>query len=174
MNATKLDCGVQDALFTQTYPELRKLAHARLYRGGRAPMVDTTTLVHESYLRMFKVAGLSLDNRSAFFAYASRTMRSVIVDAVRERKSLCQGGDLEQVTLNTQTSEQPATGPDVERVHEALLDLEQVEPRLSMVAEMRYFGGYCDTEIAQTLGVTIRTVGRDWEKARLLLCSALA
>lgn len=137
-------------------------------------MVDTTALVHESYLRMFKIAGLSLDNRRAFFAYASRTMRSVIIDAVRERKALRQGGDLEQVTLNTRTSEVPATGADVEQVHEALLQLEQVEPRLSLVAEMRYFGGYSDAEIAQTLGVTTRTVGRDWEKARLLLLNALA
>lgn len=146
MNEAKADSRVRDALLTETYPELR----------------------------MFKVAGLSLDNRSVVFAYASRTMRSVVVDSVRERKALCQGGDIEQVMLNTQTSEQPATGADVEQVREALLDLEQVETRLSMVAEMRYFGGYCDTEIAQTLGVTTRTVGWDWEKARPLRCNALA
>jgi RNA polymerase sigma factor (TIGR02999 family) len=101
-------------------------------------------------------------------------MRSVIVDAVRERQAQRRSGDLSELTLDTQVAAELPSGEDeVLRVHEALLALEQAEPRLAQVVEMRYFGGYPELEIAEVLGVTERTVRRDWDKARLLLMSAL-
>jgi DNA-directed RNA polymerase specialized sigma24 family protein len=80
--------GAQDALFASAYGDLRKLARSRLRDGGRSTMLDTTALVHESYLRFLSSGPLRSDDRRAFFAYASRVMRSVIIDSVRERSSI--------------------------------------------------------------------------------------
>jgi RNA polymerase sigma factor (TIGR02999 family) len=168
------EAGAQDSLFAAAYGELRKLARARLYDGGRNTVLDTTALVHESYLRFMRSGQLRSEDRRAFFAYASNVMRSVIVDAVRERQAQRRGGDLARLTLTTQFSEElPAGEDEVLQVHEALQSLAQAEPRLARVVEMRYFGGYSEAEIAEALGVADRTVRRDWEKARLMLLAML-
>ena len=166
--------GARDALFAATYADLRQLARARLRDGGRGTVLDTTALVHESYLRFLQAGQLQAESRRAFFAYASQVMRSVIVDAVRERLAERRGGDLERLTL-TQGLEPalPADGDEVLRVHDALQDMAAVEPRLAQVVEMRYFGGFSEAEIAQALQVNERTVRRDWDKARRLLSAQL-
>lgn len=164
----------QDELFEAAYSELRILARARLRDGGRGTCLDTTALVHESYLRALRSGRLHSSNRREFFAYASKVMRSVIVDTVRERHAQCRGHQHEHVTLgNTAAGEISDGSWEILHVHEALQDLEKIEPRLAQVVEMRYFGGYTDVEIAETLAVTDRTVRRDWERARLLLTAAL-
>ena len=169
------DSGARDALFAAAYPELRELARARLRDGGRNTVLDTTVLVHESYLRFLKAGPLQASERRAFFAYASKVMRSVIVDAVRERQAQRRGGDLSHLTLDTGVADAlPAGEAEVLHVHEALQRLAEAEPRLAEVVEMRYFGGYDEAEIAATLGLTERTVRRDWNKARLLLLALLA
>lgn len=166
--------GAQDALFAASYGELRKLARSRLYYGGRNTMLDTTALVHESYLRFVRNGQLRSDGRRAFFAYASQVMRSVIVDTVRERLAERRGGHLRRTTLDTAVSDSlPGGEGEALDVHEALQTLAQADPRLAKVVEMRYFGGYSETEIGETLQVNERTVRRDWEKARLLLASLL-
>jgi len=168
------ETGARDRLFSAAYGELRKLARSRLRDGGRNTFLDTTALVHESYLRFLNTGQLRLEDRRAFFGYASKVMRSVIVDSVRERAAERRGGDVNMLTLNTQVSaELPSGEAEVLHVHEALAALEQAEPRLAQVVEMRYFGGYSEAEIAETLGLTERTVRRDWDKARLLLLNAL-
>jgi RNA polymerase sigma factor (TIGR02999 family) len=168
------DLGAREQLFAAAYSELRKLARSRLRDGGRNTFLETTALVHESYLRFIKTGQLRIEDRRAFFAYASKVMRSVIIDSVRERQAERRGGDLTEMTLDTQVSaELPSGEAEIMHVHEALLALEQAEPRLAQVVEMRYFGGYSETEIAETLGLTERTVRRDWDKARLLLMAAL-
>lgn len=162
--------GAQDRLFAAAYGELRKLARSRLRDGGRNTVLDTTVLVHESYLRFLGSGRLRPDSRRAFFAYASQVMRSVIIDAVRERQAQRRGGDLARVTLDTQVADSLSASEDeVLDVHEALEALAAAEPRLAKVVEMRYFGGYSEAEIAEALQVTDRTVRRDWDKARLLL-----
>lgn len=164
----------RDALFAAAYSELRKLAHARLRDGGRNTFLETTALVHESYLRFLNAGELRIEDRRAFFAYASKVMRSVIVDSVRERRAERRGGDAGELTLDTQgEAALPEGEAEVLQVHEALFALEAAEPRLATVVEMRYFGGYSEVEIAQTLELTERTVRRDWEKARMLLMVAL-
>lgn len=164
----------REELFAAAYPELRKLARARLHGGGRNTVLDTTSLVHESYLRFLGADHLRLDDRKAFFAYASRVMRSVIVDTVRERQAERRGGGQAELTLNTLISDNlPAGENEILQINDALLALEQVEPRLAVVVEMRYFGGYSDSEIAEALDLNKRTIGRDWEKARLLLLAML-
>jgi RNA polymerase sigma factor (TIGR02999 family) len=168
------DLAARDGLYAAAYSELRKLARSRLRDGGRNTFLETTALVHESYLRFVNAGKLRIEDRRAFFAYASKVMRSVIIDSVRERQAQRRGGDLTELTLDTQVSaELPSDEAEILHVHEALLALEQAEPRLAQVVEMRYFGGYSELEIAEVLGVTERTVRRDWDKARLLLMSAL-
>ena len=130
--------------------------------------------MHESYLRFLNSGQLRLEDRRAFFGYASKVMRSVVIDSVREHQALRRGGDLMQLTLDTQIADSlPGGEAEILHVHEALLALEAAEPRLAKVVEMRYFGGYSEIEIAEALGLTERTVRRDWDKARLLLMSSL-
>jgi RNA polymerase sigma factor (TIGR02999 family) len=162
-------------IFDATYEDLRVVARARLSRGGRGPLLDTTSLVHESYVRLADAGRLRVEDRQHFLRYASHVMRSVIVDFVRERLAARRGGDAQHVTLNSEISKpDDAAEREILRVHDALEELGQHDARMVQVVEMRYFGGMTESEIAQALGVTDRTVRRDWEKARLLLAQALA
>jgi RNA polymerase sigma factor (TIGR02999 family) len=168
------DAAARDELFAHAYAELRKLARSRLRGGGRDAVLNTTSLVHETYLRFVHAGQLRPQDRRAFFAYASKAMRSVIVDCVRERQALRRGGDVTDLTLDTGVAASlPSGGQEVMKVHEALLELEDAQPRMARVVEMRYFGGYSEREIAEALEITERTVRRDWDKARLLLMTAL-
>jgi RNA polymerase sigma factor (TIGR02999 family) len=164
----------RDALFAAAYQDLRRLAVSRLRDGGRNTVLDTTSLVHECYLRFVKVGALRIEDRQAFFGYASRVMRSVIVDSVRERLAERRGGGQSPLRLTTELIEGLADGGEtILKVHEALEVLAKVNARLVKVVEMRYFGGYSEREIAEALGVTERTVQRDWEKARGILEAVL-
>jgi len=117
---------------------------------------------------------LKVENRAHFLGYAARTMRSIIVDFARRRLSDRRGGSAQEVELDTDVAATTRSGEEeIVRVHDALLELAQADERLVRVVEMRYFGGLTEDEIAATLGVTDRTVRRDWEKARMLLSLAL-
>jgi RNA polymerase sigma factor (TIGR02999 family) len=101
-------------------------------------------------------------------------MRTVIVNSARDRLAEKRGGPRTPLTLSSDAVAEIADGEQILlAVHEALQDLEQVDARLAQGVEMRYFGGYSENEIAETLGVTVRTVRRDWEKARMLLLATL-
>jgi RNA polymerase sigma factor (TIGR02999 family) len=168
------DAQARDALFEAAYSELHRLAHARLRSGGRNTVLDTTALVHESYLRFVGSSKLRADDRRSFFSYASKVMRSVIVNTARERLAARRGGDSPQLTLPTELAPDILSSEEtILHVHDALDVLERADSRLAQVAQMRYFGGYSEQEIADVLGVTERTVQRDWEKARLILAEAL-
>lgn len=166
--------GAMDKLYELLYAELRQIAHAKL-RGGHGPtLLDTTSLVHESYLRLVKLEQLRLEDRSHFLAYAARVMRSVVIDLVRESRAERRGGDQVMVTFDTQAANaHPASSDEVLQVHEALEELAAIDERLVRVVEMRYFVGLEMDEIAQALGVGKRTVERDWEKARSFLYASL-
>jgi RNA polymerase sigma factor (TIGR02999 family) len=172
------DSSATARLFTLLYPELRRVARARLNDapGPRGPLLDTTVLMHESYERLQRLARLDVNDRGHFLAYASRVMRSVIIDFARERAADKRGGDATHITLSTGLREQladPAASPEVLQVHEALAELEAIEPRLAQVVEMRYYGGLSNGDIAGALGVSVRTVERDWERARAFLYAQL-
>jgi RNA polymerase sigma factor (TIGR02999 family) len=161
-------------LFELLYHELRRLARSRLASGGRNVLLDTTALVHESFLRLQGAGKVNLADRNHFMAYAATAMRSVIVDYVRQRAAEKRGGDVDHVTLDTGVAESiGATDQEIVDVHEALEALGKVDARLVQVVEMRYFAGLSDDEIGAALGVTGRTVRRDWERARLLLSEML-
>ena len=168
------DPHAREALFAAAYPMLERLARSRLRDGGRNTLLDTRGLVHESYLRYVLGGELRAEDRRAFFAFASQVMRSVIVSSARERAAEKRGDGRRALTLSTDVAERlPAGEDDILRVHEALDSLEQVDARLAQVVQMRYFGGYSEQEIAETLDVGERTVQRLWLKAKLMLRAAM-
>jgi RNA polymerase sigma factor (TIGR02999 family) len=171
------DSGAADALLEATYRELRRLARARLRAGGRNLFLDTTSLVSEWYLRFAEAKGAQFQDRAHFMRYASRVMRSVIVDFARRRLADRRGGRAPHRSLTLQVGDAGAGGPwgevEIVRVHDALEALAKLDERMAQVVEMRYFGGMTEPEMAQALGVAERTVRRDWERARLWLAEAL-
>ena len=170
------DQGAMKAVFEAAYPELRSLARSRLRRAqpGAAAMLETTALVHEAYLKFANSGELQHEHRAHFFRYASRVMRSVIIDLIREQAAARRGGGSPHHSFTTQLQPLMAGGEEeILKVHEALDGLAEYDPRMVDVVHMRYFAGMTDREIADVLGVTERTVRRDWEKARLLLLEAL-
>jgi RNA polymerase sigma factor (TIGR02999 family) len=163
-----------DAVVALLYDELRRLAHSRLRRTPGSTLLDTTSLVHEAYLRFQRNQAIGFASRHQFLSYAAKVMRGIVVDAIRARMADRRGGDAVLVTLNTAVGDGlPAGDAQVLQVHEALEQLAGVDARLARVVEMRYFGGLSEVEMAGCLGVTERTVQRDWQKARLLLAGML-
>ncbi len=170
------DRGPIDELYAASYRELRYMARARLASGGRNTVLDTTALVHESYLRLARHGNVAFEDKLRFMVYAGRVMRSVIIDLVRERQAERRGGDVVHIALTTQFGEHLASGEaehEILRVHDALEQLEQLDERMARVVEMRYFAGMTEPEIAEALQVNERTVRRDWSQAKLFLADAL-
>ncbi|MEO5689095.1 MAG: ECF-type sigma factor [Burkholderiaceae bacterium] len=163
-----------DQAFALLYADLQRLAHSRMRRSGNLTMLDTTALVHESWLRFQGAGDAAFSDKQHFMGYAARVMHTVVVDFVRARQAAKHGGGIEHVTLNTAIGDALAHYDDeILRVDEAMQQLAQADPRLHDVVELRYFGGLSEVEIAAILGVTERTVQRDWQKARLFLSAAL-
>jgi RNA polymerase sigma factor (TIGR02999 family) len=172
--AERGDSEAAERLFAATYRDLRKLARARLRAGGRNTLLDTSSLVHESYLRFAGAGRLRLEDRVHFMRWAGRVMRSVIVDFARQRRADRRGGGAARLTLTTGIAERGQAGArEILRVHDALDEIAAHDRRMADVVQMRYFGGLTESEIGEALGVTERTVRRDWERARLFLREAL-
>ena len=168
------DPQARDQLFALLYEDLRRLAHARMRRSETITLLDTTALVHETYLRLLGANELSFEDRGKFFGFAASLMRAIIVDAVRSRAADRRGGDAPHVAFDAQIADSASKeDAQVAWVHESLEELAKLDERLAKVVEMRYFAGLTESEIAEALGVTDRTVRRDWEKARTLLFAAL-
>lgn len=157
-------------IYAILYPELKAMAHRRVHHEGAGAVLDTTALVHESYLRLVKGDNLSLENRRHFMAYAAHVMRSVVVDFVRQARAQRRGGDQLQVTLNTNLADSlESTVSEIVRLDELLGELAEIDPRLVTVVEMRYFAALEVPQIAEYLEVSDRTVQRDLKRVRLLL-----
>jgi RNA polymerase sigma factor (TIGR02999 family) len=171
--AERGDADAGDQLFAALYADLRRLARARLRGGGRNTLLDTSSLVHESYLRFARAGQLQLQDRVRFMRWAGRVMRSVIVDFARRRGAERRGGGKASVTLTTDIGAVPSGASEILRVHDALDEMATHDRRMASIVEMRYFGGMTESEIAEAIGVNERTVRRDWEKARLFLREAL-
>lgn len=163
-----------DRIFELLYPELRHIAHRRLSLNARDGVIDTTALVNECYLKFSRRENLKPADRSHFLAYSATVMRSIVVDAARLARTDRRGSGADHITLDTALmASVPSPEDEILDVHAALDELSQLDPRLARVVEMRYFAGMDDTEIAEVLGLSKRTVSRDWDKARLLLAHAL-
>jgi RNA polymerase sigma factor (TIGR02999 family) len=162
-----------DRLVPLVYEELRVIAHRQLAAMGRIGTLQTTALVHEAYLKLVDQSRAKLNDRAHFLAVASIAMRHVLVDRAKARAALKRGGDQRRITLDEEeiaVDDQPEA---LLQLHEALNQLAVLQPRLARVVECRFFGGLSEEEIAQALDITVRTVQRDWVKARMLLRRAL-
>lgn len=161
-----------DRLIPLVYPRLQRLARAQLRRGG-AVTLDTVGLVHEAYLRLVEEMNVEWQDREHFFAVLTRAMRFIVIDRLRHRQARKRGGDLRRVTLDAELV------GDLEPLDAALTvsrvvdQLASFNPRLAQVVECRFFVGMSDREIAEVLGLSERTVQRDWLKARAWLRQAL-
>jgi RNA polymerase sigma factor (TIGR02999 family) len=165
------DRSAVDRLFPLVYDELRRLAGGQLRRHAPSPTLQATALVHEAYLKLAGGEGLNASDRAHFLAIAARAMRQVLVDRARARGRLKRGGGMQQTTLSGNHGVPHVPLDDVLALDRALAEL---DPRQREVVEYRFFAGMEETEIAGVLGVSERTVRRDWVKARAWLVRALA
>jgi RNA polymerase sigma factor (TIGR02999 family) len=168
--------GSEDApreLFAVLYQELRRLARAQLRRRGRRDSLATTGLVHEAYLKLADQTRLDLRDRGHFLALAARAMRQIVVDHARRRAAGKRGGAAVLATLDEDAVAAEARADEIVALDAALSRLEALDERLSRIVEMRFFGGLSVEETAQALGLSERTVKRDWQKARAFLYAEL-
>jgi RNA polymerase sigma factor (TIGR02999 family) len=167
------DRGALDQLFALLYDELRGIARGRLRGRPADATLQTTALINEAWLKMAGQEGLGFEDRSHFFAYASRVMRTVLVDHARWRGAGKRGGDVVKVPLRDHDVPVEQQADFILALDEALTRLAGLAERACRVVECRYFGGLSEEETARALGVTDRTVRRDWMKARQWLYRAL-
>jgi RNA polymerase sigma factor (TIGR02999 family) len=157
-------------LLPLVYDELRGVARAQLARHDSPPTLQATALVHDAYMKLAGSAHIAAESRAHFMSIAARAMRQVLVDQARRRASAKRGGGAAAVTLDEQVDERGARGDELVALDEALAAL---DPRQRRVVELRFFAGLEESEIAIRLGVSTRTVRREWVKARAWLVHAL-
>jgi RNA polymerase sigma-70 factor, ECF subfamily len=163
------DQAALEALMPLVYDELRKVA-ARHLRGQRAEhTLQTTALVNEAYLRLIDASQVQWQNRAHFFAVAAHFMRRILVDFARSRNYQKRGGGAQAVDLDEAIIVAPERGADLLALDEALTRLQALNARQAQVVELRYFGGLSEEETAEALKVSVRTVRRDWNFARVWL-----
>ena len=156
------------------YTELHRLASRKMRREGPGHTLQTTALVNEAYLWFVSRGSLEVNNRGHFFALASKQMRRILVDHARSAHAQKRGGGAIKVEFGeVKPGAEPRSSEDVLLLHEALTELERIDPRTGQVVELRYFGGYTDREVVDALGVSLATVRRDWEFARSWLFERL-
>lgn len=163
-----------DRLFPLVYAELRRAADYLLQRERDGHTLQATALVHEAFLKLSSGSAPDVQDRAHFVGIAARAMRQILVDHARRRQAEKRGGG-QFVTLGDDAAATQGTDADtLLAIHDALTELGAMDARLAQVVEMRFFGGLSETEIATALGVTTRTVQRDWAKARAWLHARLS
>ena len=162
-----------DGLMPVLYDELREAARRQLAVRAGAGTLSTTGLVHEAYLKLARQTRLSWRDRHHFMAIAALAMRHVLVDRAKARLREKREGSGRRVTLDEQLIPDASQPEALLQINDALERLAAEEPRLARIVDCRFFGGFSEPEIADALGVTVRTVQRDWVKARVLLRRAL-
>lgn len=158
-----------ERLFPLVYDELKRQARIYLSRERRDHTLQPTALVHEAYLKMIDQSSLAVENRVHFYAIASRVMRQILVDHARGHNAEKRGGAAERFSLEDINILPDQSAADLLELDEALAKLEQIDERKCRVVDMRFFGGLTESEIAEVLGVTDKTVRRDWQFAKLWL-----
>lgn len=166
--------GVMDRLFPLVYDELRRVAQ-RALRGERTGhTLGTTGLVHEAYMRLADQTRLEYRDRAHFYGIAARAMRHILVDYARRHRAAKRGGAQRRVVLDEALVSVEDRAESLLALDDALKDLEALDPRLAEVVQCRFFGGLTEDETGEVLGVTARTVRRDWLKAKGWLYNQLS
>jgi RNA polymerase sigma factor (TIGR02999 family) len=163
------DRAAADQLFAALYDELHRMARRELSKRGAGATLGATTVLHEAYLDISERERATFPDRNRFLGYASRVMRGLIIDYSRRRQAQKRGGLFEITAIATDV---PDAGADADRLSdlsEALEGLEAADARLARIVDLKYFCGFSFVEIGNMLGLSERTVQRDWEKARIYL-----
>ena len=168
------DQDAKDKLFQLVYPELRRIAAGRIRRERRGHTFQTGDLIHEAYLRLFADSDLEVKDRVHFYALAAMFMRRILVDHARRRAARPQRAGEIPEALPDARGIVPHDPIRLLAVHQALSRLESRDRRQGQIVEMRFFGGMSEQEIAEVLGLSSRTVKRDWAMARAWLLGELA
>jgi RNA polymerase sigma factor (TIGR02999 family) len=163
------DRNVAERLMPLVYEELRGLARQYLQREREDHTLQATGLVHEAYLRLVDQTTTTWRDRAHFFAVAAGVMRRVLVDYARKHRAAKRGGGLEKIQLDEAVLLLPERDVDLVALDEVLKDLEKLDPRQSQTVELRFFGGLTVEEVAEVLGISPRTVKREWRLARAWL-----
>ncbi len=168
-----------DRLFPLVYDELRRIAHRQLGPDPPDPTLGTTALVHEAYLKLVDQTRAAWQDRAHFFAVGAMAMRQILVDHARQRRAVKRGGGHRPISLDEFSLDRVLPSADAQAdalldLHDALTRLSELDTRLTRVVECRFFGGLTEHETAEALGITERTVRRDWAKAKGLLYQALS
>lgn len=165
-NMSAGDDGAADELWAMTYDELRRIAY-RMLQGERADhTLSGTALVNEAFVRLVDQNRVEWQDRSHFFAVAAQACKRILIDYARKHRAQKRGGGRARVTIDRIQLEDERRSEDILDLAEALEKLKELNERLSTVVDLRYFGGMSEAEIARALGVSERTVRRDWVKAR--------
>jgi RNA polymerase sigma factor (TIGR02999 family) len=152
-----------------TYRELRRIAAGHMRRERSVRSLQATDLVHEAYLRLIGQANTDYRDRTHFFQIAAHLMRQILVDRARKRRSGKRGGGVPQISLDRALEFAEAQPTDLLLLDDALSRLQQLDARQCQIVEMRFFAGMTEEEIAEALGVSGRTVNREWRLARAWL-----
>ena len=166
------DPAAEEALAARLHGELRLLAQGQLRDGMGRGSVEPTALAHEAWLRLRAREGLAFDDRRAFFSFAAKAMRSILVDRARAAASLRRGGDRLRVGVHELRAEEPLE-VDLLDLEDALGRLALLDPESAQLVELRFYGGLSHPEIAEQTGMSLRQVERRWRFARAWLHSAL-
>ncbi len=168
------DVAARTRLAAAVYPELKRIAAKQMQHERLDHTLQPTALVHEAFVKLAGGSDWAMQNRGHFFAVASQVMRQILVDHARQYRSLKRGGGgaaAEIQEWHLITSEKPDVVIEVDRL---LTRLENLDERQAQVVVMRYFAGFAEDEIAHALGISVRTVKRDWSMARAWLRKELA
>ena len=163
-------CIPQEALFSELYAELHRIARRELARAAAGLVtLSPTTLLHEAYLNISVRAGAVFDDEPHFLAYAAKAMRGLIIDHVRNRRAQKRGGLFEITSIETEDCVLASGLRELTQLSDGLDELAQAEPALAELVDLKFFCGFAFTEIAAMRGVSERTILRQWEKARIFL-----
>lgn len=162
-----------DRLIPLVYEDLRRIAHRRLIHERPDHTLSTTAVVHEAYVQLVDQATATWRDRAHFFAVASRVIRHVLIDYARRRATAKRGGDVIRIPLSEDLDGREPDTVELLALAEALDRLAQRDPRLARVVEYRFFGGMTMPDVAEALGVSLRTAERDWRRAKAYLYQAL-
>lgn len=160
------DARAVESVFPLVYDELRRLAHRHLLREPSGRTLGTTELVHEAYLRLIDQTRVQWTGRAHFMAIAATAMRRILVDRARARRSLKRGGSLAPVPLDSLDVSTDERADLLVALDESLDRLRELDERRARVVECRFFGGMSEEETAEAIGIGLRTVKRDWAKAK--------
>jgi RNA polymerase sigma factor (TIGR02999 family) len=167
------DQGALDKLMPLVYRELHRLAHKYMVREKAGNALQTTALLNEAYLRLVDLKRVRWQDRVHFFAMSARMMRRVLVECARSRRSHKRGGNFRRIELDEGAIPCLERSEDLIALDDALQALAAIDPREASVVELRFFGGLTVEETAEALGVSDKTVMRDFELAKVWLLHEL-